>query len=74
MVNILIYTGIAIIIIGCLVCIYGAFKYIGVKNSDAPLSAKTDARLRFNRYRIVWMILAAIGCVLVLSSTLVAAR
>ena len=65
MTDFLIYSGIAIIIVGCLVCFYGAFKYMKVKNSTMSEDIKADARLTFNRYRMAWMIMGAIGCLLV---------
>lgn len=71
MTEFLVYSGIAIIIIGCLVCFYGAIKYMKVKNSKASQNEKADARLRFARYRLTWMIMVAAGCVVVFLASFV---
>lgn len=71
MVDFLVYTGIAIIIIGCLVCFYGAIKYMKVKNSNAGQNEKADERLSFARYRLTWMIMVAVGCVVVFLASFV---
>lgn len=65
MTDILIYAGVAIIIAGCLTCFYGAFKYMKVKNSNAGQDVKSSARLTFAHYRLAWMIMGAVGCLLV---------
>ena len=71
MIDFLVYTGIAIILVGCLVCFYGAIKYMKVKNSDARQNVKTEARLSFARYRLTWMIMVAVGCVVVFLASFV---
>ena len=71
MIEFLIYAGIASIIVGCLVCFYGAFKYMKVKNANVSDQVKSSARLTFAHYRLAWMIMGLIGCLLIFAAAFI---
>lgn len=72
MTDLLVYVGIALIVTGCIIYIYGALWYWRAQKTAPALSSYRDTlRVKFYRYRLTWWILSVLGAVLTLIAALV---
>lgn len=73
MTNFLVYTGIVLTIVGCMVYIYGAIWYWRAGRSIPPLSSYRETlRVKFYHYRVTWWLMSGCGVILIFVSSLVA--
>ena len=71
MTDILVYGGVTLVIIGCLIVIIGAIRYAVKSNARAGLCISHEVlRLQFARCRMAWMILSLLGVLIVLAAWL----
>ena len=71
MTDILVYGGVTLVIIGCLIVIIGAIIYAVKSNARAGLCISHEVlRLQFARCRMAWMILSLLGVLIVLAAGL----
>lgn len=72
MIDLLVYTGIALIVVDCIIYIYGALWYWRAQKTAPALSSYRDTlRVKFYRYRLTWWILSVLGAVFTFIAVLV---
>ncbi len=68
--NILVYTGIGIIILGCLILFFGAGNILIHKSKMQTDYEREEAKLRLRHYRLAWMLLSILGIDIVFIASL----
>lgn len=67
-----VYTGITLIVVGCIIYIYGALAYWKAsKNAPAISSYRETLRVKFYRYRITWWVSGLLGLLMIFIASLV---
>lgn len=68
--QVLIYIGLTLVVVGCVIGMYGGFKWKSEQTKTPPIPEYLEAlKHKYSKYRLTWLILAAAGCAMVFIAT-----